>query len=253
LKSLLAQETLPDEIVVLDDGSDDKTVEYLETVKHILPQLKWKSQNNLGVGLARKEATKMATSEIIAVLDSDDILYPKAITEYLRMFAEYPDLDMIYGNIGVIDKNGKELKTLKYKSYKTVGDYKRAIFVNPRVPFKHSGMAFKRKSYIDVDGYDVNCRIKIDVDLVLKFILKRKKIRHTEEVVAGFRVHGGNISKKRLQGLKQWYFFIKKYEKNWIKKMTFIITKSIWELLKLAIETTRVILSKRGWQGKIWY
>ena len=242
VKSVLDQERLPDEIVILDDGSNDNTIEYLEEMKRKLKQLIWKSQKNSGVGVARKEAVKMSTSDIVAVLDSDDVLYPTALSAYIQMFERSPELDIVYGDIAFIDKQGCELSFLRYKNYNNNNDFKRAIFLNPRVPFKHSAVAFRKSRYFEVGGYDENCNIKIDIELMLKFIDKNMKIKHIDEKIAGFRLHDGSISRKRLKGIKKWYYFILRYEKNNINRFLFMAFRTSWELGKSVVEILRYIM-----------
>lgn len=242
LKSILNQNRKADEIVILDDGSEDDTIKYLNQLQKEIPNLVWKSQQHSGIGLARKEATKIASGDIIAVLDSDDIFYPNTLKWYIDMFESDSDLDLIYANVARLNCTGNILRITSYQNYKSNNAYKRAIFLKPYVPFKHIAMAFKKTSYKDVGGYDQKCNIKIDIDLMMKFILANKKIKHLNQITSGYRIHYNNVSRNRIKGLIQWYKFIIKYEKNYVNRLSYFMARSIWEISKSGVEKINALM-----------
>ena len=69
IDSVLAQELLPDEIIVVDDGSDDKTP---YVISSYLPQIQVLTQDNMGVSAARNRGVEASSGRWIAFLDSDD-------------------------------------------------------------------------------------------------------------------------------------------------------------------------------------
>lgn len=242
INSVLGQTRKPDQIVIIDDGSTDNTIKYLSDLQQMVPNLIWNSQVHSGVGAARKKATMLADGDLIAVLDSDDIFYPGAISQYEEVFINDPELDLISGNVIIINSKGKKIKEHQYQKFENIRSFKKAIFLYPRIPFKHSSIAFTKNSYDSVGGYDENCNIKVDVDLMLRFIEHNKKIRHLNEIIAGHRIHNNNLSRYRLRGLIKWYQLIFKYEKDSFKRTNYLIAKTIWELMKLGLETSLNII-----------
>ncbi len=243
IDSLFNQSRKPDQIVILDDGSKDETTGFLEKLQMSVPNVMCRFQAHSGIGKARKEATKLADADVIAVLDSDDILFPEALASYETIFLKYPELDLVYGNVAIIDQSGQTIAENHYRSFKTHEAMKQAIFLSPKVPFKHSAIAFKKTSYFEVGGYDENCKIKVDIDLVFKFLTHHKKIMHLDEIVAGHRIHQNNISRKRLAGLIQWYRFIFKYENSFLKRISFLLVRTFWELSKMIVEMVRNLMT----------
>lgn len=237
--SVLKQSRQPDQIVVLDDGSTDATRDFLKELQRTMPNLLSKSQPHYGIGKARKAATSLTDSDIVVVLDSDDVLFPTALACYENIFMKNPNLDLAYGNVAVIKEDGQLVNENRYRDFKTNEQLKKAIFVSPKVPFKHSAMAFRKNSYLEVGGYNENCKIKVDIDLMLRFIDHHKKIMHVNETIAEHRIHQNNISRNRLAGLRQWYRFIFKYERNLFKRIRLILIKTFWELSKMIVETIR--------------
>ena len=77
INSVLAQTTPVDEIIVVDDGSDDKTYDLLVKSELLdmrgqMPNIRYLYQENKGVSAARNLGIKEAENEYIALLDSDD-------------------------------------------------------------------------------------------------------------------------------------------------------------------------------------
>ncbi len=78
LQSLLEQNfSLEYEIIVVDDGSTDNTVQIVEELSQQNPQIRLIQQNNSGASAARRAGVLAARSDVVAFLDSDDVSTPK--------------------------------------------------------------------------------------------------------------------------------------------------------------------------------
>lgn len=88
LRSVYAQNLLPYEVIVVDDGSDDGTASWLE---NDWPQVKLIRQSQRGVSAARNAGIEVAQGDWIALLDSDDEWLPdKLHMQYLALI-DHPD------------------------------------------------------------------------------------------------------------------------------------------------------------------
>src|SRR4051795_6957520 len=74
--SVLAQTRLPDELIVIDDGSTDDTRETLAKFGH---QVSYHYQPNAGLAAARTAGLGLSTGDVLCFLDSDDLLLPAAL------------------------------------------------------------------------------------------------------------------------------------------------------------------------------
>lgn len=98
LDSVLAQETRPHEIIVIDDGSTDDTPNIL---KEYGSQIVVKRTANAGVAASRNEALRMATGNFVAFLDHDDRWFKNKLKKQLEAFDRYPEVGVVCCNFAV--------------------------------------------------------------------------------------------------------------------------------------------------------
>jgi len=105
IKSVLDQNIKNIEYIIVDGGSTDNTLEILKKYDNI----KWISEKDRGQSHAINKGVKIATGEIIAWLNSDDLYSTDALETVLQCFNENPRLEFLYGDIEYINKEGKHL------------------------------------------------------------------------------------------------------------------------------------------------
>jgi len=88
IDSVLAQTSAVDEIIVIDDGSDDDTK---AQITRQYPEIKYIYQENSGVSAARNRGIKLASSSWIAFLDSDDSWLPQKIEQIRNAQQQNPE------------------------------------------------------------------------------------------------------------------------------------------------------------------
>jgi len=88
------------EIVIVDDGSSDNTLEVLNKITD--PRLVIVAQDNAGPAAARNHGMRVARGEYIAFLDSDDVWYPDFLMQAERAYQQDPD-QLLYGQI-IVDR-----------------------------------------------------------------------------------------------------------------------------------------------------
>jgi len=124
LTSIFSQKYLPNEVIVIDDGSTDNTLE-IETfvlktfisvipnsIGNLAPQFRYIYQENRGVSSARNLGIKNATCDWIAFLDSDDEFHIDKLKEQAEFHSENPDILMSYTN-EMWMRDGVEVKVPK--------------------------------------------------------------------------------------------------------------------------------------------
>jgi glycosyltransferase involved in cell wall biosynthesis len=94
--SVLAQSHLPQEVIVVDDGSTDGTA---ITVQRFGGRIRYDYQPNGGIGAARNRGLELARGQLLAFLDADDLWLPDKLERQLAALMIEPDLDMVSGYV----------------------------------------------------------------------------------------------------------------------------------------------------------
>ena len=94
IDSALSQTYTPIEVIVIDDGSTDKS---LEIIKSYGDRLKWETGVNRGQSAARNRGFKLSSGKYIQWLDADDYIFPDKIMHQVQ-YLETVDCDIVYGD-----------------------------------------------------------------------------------------------------------------------------------------------------------
>jgi glycosyltransferase involved in cell wall biosynthesis len=95
IESVLAQDYVPLELIVVDDGSNDGSA----AVAKSFPQVNYFFQENAGNGAARNRAVEAATGDLFAFVDADDRFTPGKLTLQKTALDADPALDMVFGHV----------------------------------------------------------------------------------------------------------------------------------------------------------
>jgi glycosyltransferase involved in cell wall biosynthesis len=93
LQSIFDQTRPADEVIVIDDGSTDRSA---EVARSFGPRVRCISQANQGMGGARNAGLAAAQGDLIAFLDSDDLWLEKKLEAQLSFLDAHPDLDLVF-------------------------------------------------------------------------------------------------------------------------------------------------------------
>ena len=154
------------EYIVIDGGSTDATVDILKKYGRFIT---WVSEPDEGQTDAINKGLHLATGEIVAYLNSDDIYEPGALRYIADVFSRNKDIAMIYGDIIHIDEMSRFIEFHKtgevnLKKYLMAGDF---YLPQPSV--------FFLRKVIDAVGYfDKKLHLAMDYDYWLKIIMKYK-------------------------------------------------------------------------------
>lgn len=105
IDSVLSQEHVTFEIIIIDDGSTDDTLNVCNHHASIHPNIKVIHQENAGLASARNTGLDNAIGEYITFLDSDDYLSPNAFHKMLKAIS-YNSVDVVIGEYDVISTDG---------------------------------------------------------------------------------------------------------------------------------------------------
>ena len=98
LESVFSQSQLPQEIIVIDDGSTDDTA---TIVKSFGSRIIYQHQSNQGASVARNSGIAIAKNEMIAFLDADDYWPKDKLERQMKLLQENPAADLVWGMVKI--------------------------------------------------------------------------------------------------------------------------------------------------------
>lgn len=106
INSVLHQDGVAVELILIDDGSKDRSLEICRTYEEKYDNVKVIHQDNAGISHARNIGLDNATGDYICFLDDDDIMTPCGLKSMLEAMKKY-DVDFVAGNFERVGENGE--------------------------------------------------------------------------------------------------------------------------------------------------
>ena len=192
IRSVLDQNYPNLEYVVQDGGSTDGSVAIIEKYRHRLTHAESRKDNGQAhaINLGFAHATR---GEIMAYLNSDDLLLPGTLNTVARFFARNPDVDVVYGHRVIIDPDGYEIGRWVLPGHSDTmlvwADY---------VP--QETLFWRRRIWDKVGGrIDESFHFALDWDLLLRFREQGAKFVRLPRFLGAFRVHTDQKTIAQLQ------------------------------------------------------
>lgn len=157
------------EIIVIDDGSQDGTVELVKSLVKLEPRLKIFCYENAGVAVARNRGIELAQGEFISLLDADDLWTPNKLELQLKALKNHPKAGVAYSWTNPIDEQGKILflGTRPVWEGNVYGELLQTNFIS-----NGSNILVRREAIESIYGFPSDFPIASDWDFYLKLAFK---------------------------------------------------------------------------------
>ncbi len=197
LKSVLSQTYQNLEVLVVDDGSYDRTPEIIKSIAQQDKRVVLLQHKNAGVAAARNLGIEKSQGEFIAPIDADDIWYPENIEKQVQCFlASDPSVGLVYSWSVDIDQD--DVPTGIFRAAKIEGEVYVTLVGHNFIGNASSSM-IRRDCFQQVGGY--NCQFKEqdaqgceDWDLYLR-IADSYQFRVVPEFMVGYRKMTNSMSR----------------------------------------------------------
>ena len=146
IDSVLSQDFLDFELIIIDDGSTDHSNQILNNYEQI-DKVNVVRQKNKGLSVTNNIALKMSSSRYIMRLDADDYLLPNALRVLTSRLEADPDLVLVFPDYYEVDEYGEILHRVKRN------DFEKDVTLYD-IPAHGACTMFRRDILREVGGYD---------------------------------------------------------------------------------------------------
>ena len=164
---------------VQDGGSVDGSVQILESYGD---RVSWRSHPDKGQADAINLGFEGIESDIMAYLNSDDVLLPGTLAYIADFFNRRPDIDVVYGHRVFIDSDGWEIGRAILPAHD-----ERALLYAGYIP--QETMFWRRRVWNKIGGIDASFHYALDWEFMLRAQAAQFKFARARRFIACFRVH----------------------------------------------------------------
>jgi len=237
------QQTFPDfEFLIIDDGSEDSSVEIIR--RYSDPRIRLlRHEGNRGLVATLNEGLSQARGDYIARMDADDVCRPNRLFLQVQWLDDHPDHAVVGSFVQRIDADGALLPDwIVDRKTATPEEIRRTLI-------KHNCLAHPttmlRRSALNGLAYDPRARHAEDYELWLQVVSRDQKMAKIPVALLLYRIHSDSVTlkKARYLGRTQWIqlraklLFVGKRlrSRNWGRFETKLITYTIFTFPYLAL------------------
>jgi glycosyltransferase involved in cell wall biosynthesis len=189
LNSIMNQTYREIEHIIVDGNSKDNTINIINGYKNINSKII--IENDKGLYDAINKGIKIATGDIIGILNADDIFYNnRVIEDVVEKFEIETCLDAIYANIIFIKDNNpnKTIRNYNSKYWKPIK------FAWGNMP-PHPSFFCKKRIYEELGLYKLNYKIAADYELLIRYLYIHKiNVKYVDIITTKMRIGGISTS-----------------------------------------------------------
>jgi len=190
IDSIFAQKAEDFELIVVDDGSSDKTPYILQSYSD--GRLQIITQTNKGQAAARNSGIKMSRGEYIALLDCDDRASSDRLALQIDFLDSHPHHVMVGGQLRMMTADGLPIYL---EEVPTNEDIIQQELAKDGFPFLNSSIMFRRRQAIECGLYDERLRHYEDSEFIQRLSL-RGKMANLPLEVGDYRITPGAVSNR---------------------------------------------------------
>lgn len=192
--SVLCQTYPAAEIIVIDDGSSDDGVRQVELLAETRPEIIVWKQPNRGAHNTINSGIGRATSDVICILNSDDLYHPERLDVVASAFRNDGDLAAVFTAMDFVDGQGNPTEFPWYEQalafYQETGLWG-ASLVNGNFLVTTSNLAARRTVFEDI-GLFGDYRYAHDLDFFLRMSRSDQNVRFLDQRLMSYRIHDTN-------------------------------------------------------------
>jgi glycosyltransferase involved in cell wall biosynthesis len=187
VRSVLDQEGVEVEHIVMDGASRDETVDVLQRLGESDERLRWASQPDKGQSDALNQALREARGDWIGWLNVDEVYLPGALSAVRKRIDEVADVGLVHGDFYEMTADGQVTRLVAEHGWSRLA-LRRGCYIPTCATF------FRRDTLVEAEPWNSALPSMMDWDLFLRLTGRGVKVAHVRQPLAGFRVHPGQVT-----------------------------------------------------------
>lgn len=171
------------ELIIIDGGSTDGTVEVLEKYNKYIKY--WVSEKDTGQSNAFNKGAKIATGELIGWQNSDDLYLYNCFWEVANEYMEHVKYDVYFSNMLLIDDNDNVITDIKYVPFSVDSLIYEGWNITNQSAF------WSRDLFRKIGYFDEDLHYGMDFDWFVRVGLSGARFKYINKSWGAFRVYGG--------------------------------------------------------------
>lgn len=202
VESVRAQTHCDFELLVIDDGSADRTPEIVATIAANDPRVRLVRQPNAGAAHAMNRGLKLARSGWVFVMHADDLMLPNRVERQLAFLRDNPDVAVASALVYYIDPAGRTIGKGR-SPFVEPAAVERAVREGQVISFSHPAGVLRREVVLAAGGYRQAFWPAEDSELWTRLAGLGHRVAVQGEHLLKYRIHGSSASVGRNRLMQQ--------------------------------------------------
>lgn len=204
-ESIIAQSCNNWEVIIIDDGSTDNSIEIIKQCINNDNRFKlYTNDKNFGCGYTKRKCIELASGELCGFLDPDDTLFPDALQSMVNEHAQHANASMIYSRCNRVNENFTKILSNGEEIVQVVNQD--SNFLNQEGNIGHF-TTFKKDFYNKTSGINPYLKRAVDQDLYLKLYEAGSAV-FLNKILYNYRIHNRGISTLKNRNKARYWFWI---------------------------------------------
>jgi alpha-1,3-rhamnosyltransferase len=211
IQSVIDQTYSRMELIIIDDGSKDNSVQKIEEMRSAcesrFEHFQFIFRENRGLSRTLNQGLSLAHGDYFSTVASDDIMLPEKTVTQLDVFKKDPLITAVFGAHQYIDDESKVVSVKKgaYREF----SFQEIFYHQHDIPA--SSQMIRLSSLRDIGGYNENTKVE-DWDLWLRLTESGAKLVYIPDVIVGYRMHDNNLSKDKSLMFNEVFNIVQRYK-----------------------------------------
>jgi glycosyltransferase involved in cell wall biosynthesis len=199
VKSVLEQTWTDFELIIIDDGSTDRTLQVLEGIAD--PRIRLVRQENRGAAGTINRGIDLAQGQYIAILNSDDLYHPERLARMTQHLDDHPEVMLVYSLVQPIEASGSPVQPTNHAAWqKWYEDALQQIrrdesslqsLLKYNYVVSTSNIMMRRSFFDSHEAFNERLTYCHDYELLLR-VCKQYPVHGLQERLVHYRLHEGN-------------------------------------------------------------